>query len=187
MKLPVASLGEFNPRTRLNNYLEEIKLKIVIFVTIALFIGVSQITSAQGLAERRALKSYQESVLPDLQSKINAAAGFEVPVNIDWEKIAQPGEADSYSNDAYFTNIYFTPLIDALSSIGSDDLGKEALTANLKGINITFNPDTAPASNYANGISFEDGEVTLNFRPFSNADDIKERAEAIIEVLEAKL
>jgi len=162
-------------------------LKIIIFISIALFIGVSQIASAQGLADRRALKSYQETILPDLQSKINAVAGFEVPVNIDWEKIALPGGADNYSNDAYFTDVYFTPLIEALSSIGSDDLGKEALASQLKGINITLDPDTAPASNYANGVSFEDGEVTLNFHPFSNAGDVKERAEAIIELLEAKL
>ena len=162
-------------------------MKNTILVALALFIGSSQISFAQGLAERRALKSYQETILPGLQEKINSAAGFEVPMNIEWDKIALPGGADNYSSESYFTNIYFVPLADALSSIASDDLGKEALTASLKGIKITYDPDTAPASAYENGISFENGEVTLNFAPFSNANDIKERAEAIVSVLEAGL
>ena len=144
-------------------------------------------STSHGLAERRALKLYQESVLPDLQEQINAAAGFEVPMNIAWDKIALIGDAENYSNDAYFTNIFFTPLIDALSSIGSDDLGKEALTASLKSISITYKPDTAPASDYKSGVSFQDGEVALNFRPFSNAGDFKERAEAIVSILEVGL
>jgi len=51
-------------------------MKITIFITIALLTAISQAAFAHGYAERRALQSYQESVLPDLLSKINAAAEF---------------------------------------------------------------------------------------------------------------
>ena len=162
-------------------------MKKFIFIATVLFLSISQVTFAQSLAERRAIKSYQESVLPDLQNQINSAVGFEIPLNIDWEKIALPGGAENYSNDSYFTNIFFTPLIEAFTTIGSDDLGKEALKAGLNSINITYDPDTAPASNYKNGVSVENNELTLNFAPFSNAADVTQRAEAIVEVLETKL
>ncbi len=162
-------------------------MKNIIIIALSVLITSSQIVFAQNLAERRAILEYQESVLPNIQNKLNAAVGFEVPLNVDWTKVAQPGDAESYSNDAYFTDVYFTPLVKAMSSIGSDDLGKQALLENLKGINITYNADTAPASAYEDGVDFNDGQITLNFKPFSNADDIDDRAEAIIKVLESKL
>ena len=162
-------------------------MKKMIIVALSLLITSSQIAFAQSLAERRAIQEYQESVLPDIQNKLNTVVGFEVPLNVDWTKVAQPGEAESYSNDAYFTDVYFTPLVQAMSSIASDDLGKQALLENLKGINVTYNSDTAPASAYENGVDFSDGQLTLNFRPFSNADDVDDRADAIVKVLESKL
>ena len=162
-------------------------MKKLIIVALTLIIGSTQVVFAQSLAERRALKEYQESVLPDLQNQINSSAGFEVPLNIKWAEIAQPGEEENYSNDAYFTNVYFTPLVKALSSITSDALGKEALKAKLKGINIGYDPKTAPSSAYENGVNFKDGQLSLNFKPFSNASDIDARAQAIINLLESKL
>ena len=162
-------------------------MKKLIPIVFTLLIGFSQFVSAQNLAERRAIKSYQESVLPDLQSDINNAAGFEVVLNIDWDKIALPGGADNYESDAYFTDIYFKPLIKAFLSISSDELGKEALVSKLKSVKITYDSDTAPTANYGNGIAFEGDQLTINFRPFSNAGDIDERAEAMIEELESKL
>ena len=160
------------------------KLSILIFTFL---IGFSQLAFAQGLAERRAISTYQESVLPTIQTQINTAAGYELPLNVEWEKVALPGDADNYESDAYFTDVFFTPLVRALSSIGSDDLGKQALAAQVKSIKITYDADTAPSSNYADGVSFEGGEVTLNFKPFSNAGDIDDRAEAIVKVLESQL
>lgn len=162
-------------------------MKKIIVAVFTLLISSAQIAMAQDLAERRAIKEYQESVLPDIQTQINTLVGFEVPLNVDWEKIALAGDAENYSNEAYFTNVYFTPLVQALSSIASDDLGKQALSTNLKGINITYDADTAPSSAYEDGIDFSNGSITLNFKPFSNASDIDERSEAIVKELESKL
>ena len=162
-------------------------MKKLIIVVLTLIVGSTQVVFAQSLAERRALKEYQESVLPDLQNQINSAAGFEVPLNIEWTEIAQPGEEENYSSEAYFTNVYFTPIVKALSSITSDSLGQEALKANLKGINIGYDPETAPSSAYEDGVDFKDGQLSLNFIPFSNASDIDDRAQAIVNLLESKL
>ena len=140
-----------------------------------------------GLAERRAIKEYQDGKYVELKKAIDAAAGFEVAVDVQWDLIAQPGEADSYSSDDYWTNIYFQPLIDALKSVTSDAMGKDSLKEHLKQVVVTYDTATAPASNYPDGVKFVDGILTLNFTPWSNAGDVKPRTEAIQKTLEASL
>ncbi len=142
---------------------------------------------AQGLGERRAVAEYQESKFKQLKADIVAAAGFEVPVTVEWTKIALPGESANYSQDGFWTNIYFVPLAGALKAITKDELGKSALKEKLKEISITFDEATAPASNYPNGITFNAGKLIINFKPWSNADDLKEREAAIQKVLEENL
>ena len=139
------------------------------------------------LPERRALKQYQETKLPGLQKAINEAAKFEVPLEVRWGAVAQKDQGGSYLEDDYFTNIYFVPLANALKQITDDAMGAEALRAKLKRVVVTYDPATAPASNYPNGISFEGGTLTINFAPFSNSADTEERAKAIKGGLEAKL
>lgn len=139
------------------------------------------------LPERRALKQYQDTKFPEEQKKIQAGAGFDVPLEVKWEAIARPGEGENYLQDAYWTNIFFEPLATALKKISADDMGAKALKEKLKKIVVTYDEKTAPASNYPNGVSFENGTLTINFTPFSNADDTAERAKAIAGVLESKL
>ena len=142
---------------------------------------------ALGLAERRAIAGYQASVFPDLLTKIRAAAGTDIEVDVGWDRIAQPGQAAQYAGPGYWTDIYFTPLIRALTAIGSDAMGRDALKAKLRRIAVAYNPDTAPASNYPNGLRFADGTLTINWHPNSNASDVADRAEALQKVLEAGL
>lgn len=146
-----------------------------------------QIAQAQGLAERRAIKQYQDEKLPALTKEINEAAGFEVPVQVDWNKLAIAGQAENYMQDGFFTDIYFKPLISALKAVASDEMGKEALKKSLKSISVTYDESTAPASNYANGVTFDNGQLAINFRPWSNTGDIEPRSTAIQKELENKL
>ena len=147
----------------------------------------AQDVAALGLPERRALKQYQETKLPELQKNINAAAKFDVPLEINWGAIAQKDQGASYQEDGYFTDIYFVPLINAFKQITTDSMGAEALKAKLKKVVITYDQATAPASNYANGVSFDKGTLTINFAPYSNTSDTQERSKAIASGLEAKL
>lgn len=139
------------------------------------------------LAERRALKSYQEGKLVDLRKAIDAGAGKAVELEVRWDLIARPGEADRYGEDQYWTDIYFVPLAKAFTRITADQMGKEALGAQLKKVVITFDEKTAPISTYENGVTFVDGTLTVNWAPFTNAGDIEERATGIVKVLESKL
>lgn len=140
-----------------------------------------------GLAERRAIKSYQDKVFPGVLKEIQDAAKLPLTVEVAWDKIAVPGQAADYEKPGFWSDIYFKPLTEALKSITADDLGKEALAAKLKKVVITYDDATAPASNYPNGLSFADGVFTINFRPNSNAQDVTPRIEAIQKALEKNL
>ncbi|KER10772.1 MAG: hypothetical protein HY22_02915 [[Candidatus Thermochlorobacteriaceae] bacterium GBChlB] len=157
-----------------------------IFILAAATEGFSQ-EKQLGLADRRALKKYQDEKLPELKKAIDAAAGFSVELDIKWEKIARPGEGERYNDDDYWTNIYFVPLTGALKSIATDEMGKSGLKAGLKKVVIDFDEKTAPASNYPNGLKLENKTLFINFTPYSNVADIKEREKAIKDLLESKL
>jgi hypothetical protein len=163
-----------------------------LLVSIALIAGFTAVSTAQeanglGLAERRALKDYQEKDFPAIKKNLMTAVGFEAPLDIKWEQLAQPGEADRYKEDGYWNATIFKPLTKAMTSITADKEGKDALKAKLKKIVIMYDPNTAPASNYANGIKFEAGVLTINFRPYSNVDAVDERTAAIQKLLEDNL
>lgn len=166
--------------------MKKLLVSLMLLMSFSSFI-VAQEAKTLGLAERRALKEYQEKNFPDIKKGLMTAVGFEVPLDIKWDELAQPGEADRYKEDGYWGATIFTPLTKAITSITADKEGKDALKAKLKKIVITYNPDTAPASNYANGIKFEAGVLTINFRPYSNVDDVKARVDAIQKLLEDNL
>ncbi len=139
------------------------------------------------LAERRAISGYQQTLFPVQVKSIQAAAGFEVPVEPKWETLTLAGQTESIKESWYLTDVYVTPLVVALTKVASDDMGKSALKAKLKKIVFAYNEATAPASAFEKGLSFEDGVLTLNFKPGVNADQIEARAKAIQEFLEGKL
>jgi hypothetical protein len=162
-------------------------LATIVSLILSISTGELFAQAALGLAERRALKEYQEKTYPELQKQIHAAAGFEVPIEIAWETIAIVGQAESYNEATYFTDVLFKPLIEAFKDITRDDEGKKALKAGLKKVVIKHDETSAPASNYPNGLKFEAGELSINWTPGVNSGDIKERTAALKSVLEPKL
>jgi hypothetical protein len=144
------------------------------------------------LAERRAVKAFQDEKLPALQKAIDAAAGFAVPLEIDWNAIALKDQSQSYGDDQYWVFVYFKPLASALKKVASDDMGKKALKTGLKKVVITYDEATAPASNWDNGLSFDKGTLRINFQPYSNTDDeggpnFKDRVASMVKLIESKL
>ncbi|HJZ87536.1 MAG TPA: hypothetical protein VKN99_20320 [Polyangia bacterium] len=135
-----------------------------------------------GLAERRAAKEYETKHLPRLKQEIVQAAGFEVPIEINWESLSAPDQAHLY--EECWTKVYFTPLIGAFKAICVDDLGKDALKGSLKKIVIT---NTAGIYYGDRMASFMDGVLTLNHEPTTNVDSIEERQKGIQKTLEAAL
>ncbi len=139
------------------------------------------------LAERRAIAAYQEETFNGLKAQMIEAVGKDITIDVEWAALALPDQAERYSREDFWTNIFFVPTVKALSDLGADAMGKEALQGALQRIVFTYDEATAPSMAYENGVSFADGTLTINFKPFTNADYIDDRATAIVKELERKL
>jgi hypothetical protein len=135
-----------------------------------------------GLVERRAVKEFETKRFPQFKKDIDEAAGFEVPVTVAWDTLALEGEAHLY--DECWPQVYFVPLIAALKAITIDDMGKEALKAGLKKIEIQNRAGTYYGDRMA---SFDGGTLLLDHKPHTNVDDVKDRTKGIQTLLESKL
>lgn len=133
-----------------------------------------------GIAERKAASQFEETVYPKLKKEIDAAAHFDVPVEVDWNSLALEGYDHLY--EEAWTKIFFTPLIGALKAIATDALGREVLRGTLERIVIR---NTTGASSGSSMVRFQDGVLTLDHHPVTNVDDIQDRQEAIQNALEA--
>ena len=134
-----------------------------------------------GLAERRAVERFKNDDYPGWKSRIDQAAGFEVPVEVAWEELSVEDYADSYAE--FFAKVYFQPLTDALTAVTIDDLGKSAVRGGLSRIVIRNTGQYYSAS----GITFSDGVLTLDHQPHVNVDYGDERAKALQRTLESAL
>lgn len=137
-----------------------------------------------GLTERRAQKEFQDSLFPALKAQIDKAAGFDVPIEVDWESLSVADYSHLYKEA--WPKVYFDPTVEAIKAICVDDMGKEALKAKLKKIVIHNKHDISNGSRWA---SFDDasGTVTLDHSPVSNIDDVKDRKAGLQTLLESKL
>jgi len=151
--------------------------------------GLPGLAAAQGLAlaERRGIAAFQAEQWPGLEAAIQRAAGFPVPVTVEWEQIARPGQASRYGTPEYFGHTIFDPLVAALTSITRDAMGRDALRAKLTRILIRYDERTRPLSNYPNGLAFENGVLSINWEPGVNVQDRQPRVQALVALLERNL
>lgn len=135
-----------------------------------------------GLAERRAIKEFQEKSLPGLRAEIDKLAGKAVELDIHWEQLAKEDGADSYND--WWRKVYFQPVIGALKSITRDQIGKDAIKDGFHKI-ICCNTRNAYSADSA--ISFTSGELTIDHDPGSNVDYVNDRTDHIIKIVERAL
>ena len=147
----------------------------------------SAVFAQVGLAERRAIAAYRQEKWPPIEAAIRKSAGFDVPIDVEWDQLTIPGDAAYYANDEYYGKTIFQPLVAALNSITADKIGRDALKAKLQRIHVRFDEKTAPASNYPNGLSFTDGVLDINWRPFANTADVEDRTKALTQIMEKNL
>jgi hypothetical protein len=133
-----------------------------------------------GLPEKRALAAWQEKEFPNWKTKVDTVAGFEIPFEVKWDSLLEDGRAE-LMNEAY-TKVYFQPLLEAVSAVCTDQMGKNALKSALKNVVIDGTAGSSPGS-----FSFENGVLLLQHKPFSNIDDIKARTKKITELFEKAL
>ena len=131
-----------------------------------------------GLQERRAVKAFQDDSYQKLTGEINTLAGFPIEFEVNWDTIA----LDDYSHmyEECFPKVYFTPLINAVKEITTDDMGKEALKESLKKVIIKNEAGNVYGSN---AYAFSGGVLTIDHQPFSNVDNITERSEELSKLL----
>jgi phytoene/squalene synthetase len=135
-----------------------------------------------GLVEDRALEAFQTFAYPRLENQIQALVGFEIPIEVDWDSLAEGGFANVYTHN--FTNVYFTPLIHALQQIAVDGQGREALRTRLQRIVVKNDSRNFEASALA---VLEKGILILDHAPNSNVEDVNQRVQVIIEAIELGL
>jgi hypothetical protein len=133
-----------------------------------------------GLAERRAIKHFQDNTYPPLLKQIQDAAGFAVTVEVDWESLATLESSHLY--EECLPKVYFLPVVDGMARIAIDDMGKEALKSAVKKI-VIQNKKPDYSSYWA---TFEHGVLTLDHQ-LSNVDYGKDRADELVRILESKL
>ena len=130
-----------------------------------------------GLAERRAVKAFQDNKYPKFQQEVEAAAGFPVELDIRWDTLGYEDYAHLY--DEAFEKVYFKPLIEAFRAVACDDMGKEALKEGLKKVTIRYTG--------SNEISFTNGTLTFDHSPVSNLDYWSDRKNELQKALEKGL
>lgn len=135
-----------------------------------------------GLQEKRGVEEFKTGTFPDFESKIKAAAGDGVDIEVEWDTLASEDGAANYKD--FWSNLYFIPLITALEAIASDDMGKTALSEALK--KIVIRNTTGSGSPYS-WATFEDGVLTLDCDPTTNVDQVAERTESVQTLLEKAL
>lgn len=131
-----------------------------------------------GLAEKRAVEKFKNEQYPLWVSKICQIVGFQVALDVNWEKLCKEGFADSYQE--YFDKVYFLPLEQGLKSIAIDQMGKDALKNGLKKVVVTNTKNSYSPNHF----TFEGGVLTIDHDPASNVDDVKDRSEMIQKLLE---
>ena len=135
-----------------------------------------------GLKERRVGKEFQDSHYGGHRKAIEEALGFEVTIEVDWEALQVEDMSHLYVE--CWPKVYFTPLTEGFKTICADDMGKEALKEALKKIVIT---NQAGNSSGRSWVTFNEGVLKLDHKPTSNVDQIKERTEGLVSMLESSL
>ena len=137
-----------------------------------------------GLPERRAQKEFIDNVFPALKAEVTKAAGYEMPIEVDWETLTLTDMSHLYRES--WPKVYFEPLVDALKAICIDDMGKEALKSKLKKVVIQNKHSIYYGDRWA---SWDDptGTLTLDHEPCTNVDNMTERKEGAQKLLESKL
>ena len=135
------------------------------------------------LAEKRAMKEFQENSYPDLEKKIKDAAGYDLEIEVNWDTLGKYSADDNTDYSKFYNDdlpkIYFEPVALALADIAQDDMGKEALKEAVNKLVITNTYQVT-------GATLEDGVLTFDYR-FTNASEVDNRKQMIVKELEKAL
>lgn len=135
-----------------------------------------------GLAERRITKDFQENEYQAFLVQIKEITGKEMEIEVLWDGLAVDGMSHLYQE--CWPQVYFQPLVQALSSICEDDMGKEAIADGLQKISIK---NEGGISNENKWASFSNKTLVLDHKPTTNINQIEGRAKSLKKLLEDNL
>ena len=133
-----------------------------------------------GLAERRAATDFETQIYPELKKQIDAAAGFEVPVEVRWDTMMRQEKYVKGWKENW-PKLYFKPIVAAFQAICIDEMGKSALKEILKKV-VIQDTKSSHSSNWAE-FDKATGTLTLDHQ-YTNVSEEKSRADIMRNVLE---
>lgn len=121
-----------------------------------------------GLEEKRKIKEYQDTIIPERTAELAEIVGGTIPYDINWETFANDSEALRFLDNLSCHRINM-----AMRTICTDDMGKEAVRDAIKSIKLrnveskdqmsigVANGSLDMALNYAKGTEgyYSDGEI----------------------------
>jgi hypothetical protein len=134
------------------------------------------------LAERRIVNEFQTGQFPALKTRVEEAVGFPVPVEVQWDTLAVPGESRLYAE--CWPSVYFEPLIAGLAVVCRDDMGRDAVRGAVKKIVIQNAKGCVYGDCWA---TLAGGVLTLDHEPLTNSSAVEERKNGLVAVLESNL
>ena len=135
-----------------------------------------------GLAEKRIAAAYEKDHFPNWKQKINSVAGYELGFDVNWPELVKEGYGEHYPQTIDWN--FFGPLEKSLQSICADQLGKDALKAKIKTVQLSSKRSWSSLE-----AKVEGDVLSLDADPSYQRDDtaIDDYAQRITSVLEAAL
>jgi len=127
------------------------KLPNLLPQTFALLILTSAISFGQGLAARRELEKANKEILPQAVKTIEAKTGAKVTMELDPASFAE-ADQDTWSG----LNYACERIAGALSAVGKDQLGEDAVTKGVKKIVLA-----RAAKDAKNEVTLKEGTLTV--------------------------
>ena len=87
-----------------------------------------------GLVEKRIAAAMQKDSFPVWKKQVLDACKASVEIEVAWDELVKDGYGDSYPQNVEYN--FFAPLAEALASICSDDLGKNAFAEKIKKVHV---------------------------------------------------
>lgn len=87
-----------------------------------------------GLAERKAVAAAKETDYKAFESTMKNICGFDVKMNFDWAQVESNDQCMWICENKKYNSYLLDCVVEAVKNICADDMGKEAVKAGLKEI-----------------------------------------------------
>lgn len=135
-----------------------------------------------GLAQKRISQEYQTTEFPKWKADFEKIVGFEIPIEVKWDTMLDDTYSDKKQYFDWYGLVYFQPLSDVFRSLCADDMGREAVKSSVKKIVIEQTDTGSPKAS-----TFDNGELRIKHRFNTNVDNVKDRTDTWLKLIESKL